>query len=235
MAIFDNPERVSFPKRALFDFWLCALRQVCVSLIRIVLGNVAFVFGLVKELFASSLGLVLRRAWLFSFLNAIFFGSMVAAALVTGKQPIIEEGGVEDGFAGLGGWVVMFVSVFLFNLVVSGFLLVTVSGLLFFGLSFGWLVVRGAMWGLMLNQLSTPAFLAAFPTLLLEGEGYVIAGVAGAVLGLSWLKPTWAGWEDVSRRAALKQAAKECAYLYVLVAILLLAAAAAETATLYLF
>ncbi len=161
---------------------------------------------------------------------------MVVAALLTGGQPVLlGEWGVDRGPVDAGSWIIMFVSVFLFNLVVSGFLLVTVSGLLFFGLSFGLLVVRGAMWGLMLNQLSTAAFLAAFPTLLLEGEGYVTAGLAGAVLGLSWLKPTWAGWEDVSRWAALGQAAKECAYLYVLVVILLLAAAAAETATLYLF
>ncbi len=196
----------------------------------------AFGFGLVKEFFVSSLGLVLKRDWLFSFLNVALFSSMVVAALLTARQPVLlGERGVERAPVDAGGWVVMFVSIFLFNLVVSGFLLVTVSGQLFFGLSFGLLVVRGALLGLMLNQLSTAAFLAAFPTLLLGGEGYVIAGVAGAVLGLSWLKPIWAGWQDVSRRAALRQAAKECASLYVLVVILLLAAAAAETSTVYLF
>jgi hypothetical protein len=72
------------------------------------------------------------------------------------------------------------------------------------------------------------------PTILLEGEGYVSAGATGVILGLSWLRPSWIGQEGISRRESLKRAMKECAYLYVLVALLLLAAALVETLTLYI-
>jgi uncharacterized membrane protein SpoIIM required for sporulation len=63
----------------------------------------------------------------------------------------------------------------------------------------------------------------------------VVAGVAGINLGLSWLKPSWAHKKEVSSRLeAFKMALKECGYLYILVAMLLFAAAIVETATIYL-
>lgn len=167
-------------------------------------------------------------------MNILYFGSMLVAALITGRQYALEDEWIIDGnLAGTGGLVVMFASIFLFNLVVSGFLVLTLTGLLFFVLPAGLLVMRAALWGFMMNQLSTPVFLAAFPTLLLEGEGYVIAGVAGVNLGLAWLKPSWVGGGGISRREALRQAVKECGYLYVLVIVLLLVAAVVETFTLY--
>lgn len=191
--------------------------------------------GLLKALFSLSLGSLLKRRSLFWLMNVLYFGSVLVAALVAGRQYALLDGrGVEWDSAGAGGFVALFVSIFLFNLFVSGFLMLTFTGLLFFMLPAGLLVVRAALWGSMLNRLSTPAFLAALPTLLLEGEGYVIAGVAGANLGLSWLKPSWMSGDVVSRRDALRQAVKECAYLYVLVAVLLLAAAVVETFTIYL-
>jgi hypothetical protein len=64
----------------------------------------------------------------------------------------------------------------------------------------------------------------------LREEAYVVAAVAGTMLGLSWLNPSWAHRDSTdSRLVALKRALKECAYLYVLVAILLIVAAAVET------
>ena len=191
--------------------------------------------GLLKVLFSLSLGSLLKRRSLFALINVLYFGSVLVAALVAGRQYALCDGwGAEWDSAGAGGSVALFVSIFLFNLVVSSFILLTLTGLLFFALPTGILVARAALWGFMLNRLSTPAFFAALPTLLLEGEGYVIAGVAGANLGLSWLKPSWASGDVVSRRDALRQAVKECAYLYVLVAVLLLAAAVVETFTIYL-
>jgi len=61
----------------------------------------------------------------------------------------------------------------------------------------------------------------------------VLAGVAGVVLGLSWLKPGWVGWGGVSRWESLRRALGECGWLYVWVVLLLLAAAVIETLTIY--
>jgi len=91
------------------------------------------------------------------------------------------------------------------------------------------------LWGVLLNGLLTSQFLAAFPTLILEGEGYVLAALAGVNLGLSLLKPEWAyKGEGLSRLEAVKRALKDCAYTYVLVAIFLFVAAVVETVTIFL-
>ena len=127
-----------------------------------------------------------------------------------------------------------FLNIFVSNLIVSGFLLLTVSGLLFFVAPFCILAYRAALWGVLLNGLSTPAFLAALPTILLEGEGYVFAGGAGIILGMSWLRPSWIGQEGISRLESLKRTIRECTCFYVLVALLLLAAAFVETLTLHI-
>lgn len=117
----------------------------------------------------------------------------------------------------------------------SAFLVVTLPGLVFFGLSAVLLAYRGAVWGFFLAFSPSPLFLAALPTVVLEGEGYVLASVAGTVLGLSWFKPDWTfRGETVSRREALRKAFKECFYLYALISVVLLVAAVVETATLYL-
>jgi uncharacterized membrane protein SpoIIM required for sporulation len=78
-------------------------------------------------------------------------------------------------------------------------------------------------------------FLAALPTLILEGEAYVLAALAGVNIGLSWLTPNWVykqEKESLSRSEALRRAFRQSAYVYVFVVILLLAAAIVETLTL---
>jgi hypothetical protein len=123
--------------------------------------------------------------------------------------------------------------IFLFNLVVSGFLLTTLSGLVFFGLPLLVLVWRALLWGVMIAQLPSPQFFVALPTLILEGEAYVIAAVAGALLGLSWLKPAWVNrGEKLTRRLALQAAWIECAKLYFWVVLLLIVGAVIEAVTL---
>lgn len=191
-------------------------------------------FGLVKGLFSLSMSSLSKRSSLFTLMNIVYFGSLFVAALMTGQQNrLLNEWMVGESSGEVNNVVIMFVDIFLFNFVVSGFLLLTVTGLLLFPLPVGMLVFRASLWGSLLSQLPTPVFLATFPTLLLEGEAYVIAGVAGINLGLSWLKPNWVSKNGSSRRDALGQAVRESAYLYVLVTTLLLAAAVVETFTLY--
>ena len=178
---------------------------------------------------------VSRRELLLVVLNTLFFGVMLVGAFLG-----------QSGYVGVYDWpmgeeifhleirnvAVMVVIIFLFNLVLSGFVLVTLSGLAFFVLPAGLLLIRALLWGVLLSGLPTTRFLAALPTLILEGEGYVFAGVAGVNLGLSWLRPEWVyRGEGLSRLDSLKRALKDCGLIYVLVAVFLLVAAIVETAT----
>lgn len=178
------------------------------------------------------------KGWIWVSLNWLFFGVVVVGALVG-----------QAGTAGFYRWPVgsevfnfkasstllLVAGIFFFNLVLSGFALLTLSGLFFFVLPLVFLSFRAFSWGVLMNGWSTPLFLAAFPTLILEGEGYVLAASAGVNLCLSWLKPEWAyRGAGLSRSEAVKLAFRDCARIYVLVMILLLAGAVVEASTLIL-
>jgi hypothetical protein len=127
-------------------------------------------------------------------------------------------------------WFIMIVGIFVFNLFLSAFVIVTLPGIMFFPLSTGFLVFRAVLWGLLFYPLPASLFLDALPTLILEGEAYVVAAVAGTVAGLSWIKPSWLfKGKELSRLEAFKMTLKEVIQLYKLVVLLLLAAAIVET------
>jgi len=195
-----------------FDWWLTLLRAFLVSL---------------RETFSRSL--------LFVWMNALFFGSILIGALLAQGHYLpfyvvwMDERIFPTEF---GDPLFMVVYIFLLNIVLSAFLLVTLTGLLFFVFPVVILASRAVLWGVLFNLLPTPLFFVAFLTIILEGMGYVLASVAGINLGLSWLKPDWAfRGEGFSRKKAFEKALKECIYIYVLVSIFLLAAAIVETAT----
>jgi len=122
-------------------------------------------------------------------LNWLFFGFIVIGAFLrqSGYVSVFRWPVGEEVFQlQTGNMVVTVVSIFLFNLFLSGFLVVTLTGLLFFVLPVVFLCVRGFLWGLLLSGLSSSQFLSALPTVILEGEGYVLAALVGVVLGLSW-------------------------------------------------
>jgi len=179
-----------------------------------------------------------EKRWLFVVLNWLFFGIIFVGVLLGEAGlfgfPLVPF--TDNFFAiGEGGWVFTLSYVFIFNLVVSGFVLVTLSGILFFGLPVGFLLFRGFLWGVLLAGLPTPLFLVALPIVVLEGEGYVLACVAGVNLGLSWLSPRRAYGEGLSREESFKRALKDCVRIYVLVVVFLFVAAVVETLTVSFF
>ncbi len=182
----------------------------------------------------ACVSVVRKRFSLFVVLNWLFFGSIVTGALLgqMGHYEVYRSVFVEDVLiTERSNVMLMVVSIFVSNLLLSSFLLVTLTGLAFPILPIGFLMLRGLLWGVLHNTLPTSLFLIAFPTLILEGEGYVLAGVAGVYLGLSWLNPRWAYKEEnLSRADALKKALKDAMYIYVLVVVFLLAAAIVEAA-----
>jgi len=191
---------------------------------------------LMRMFFRMCVSSLSRRGLLFVVVSAFYFGSMLLAALLaqTLYSPFYEGRKIEGLFL-VDGLPLMILSIFLFNLIVSAFIFVTLPGLVFFVFPVIMLLMRAVVWGASLNQLPTPLFLAALPTLILEGEGYVIASIGGINLGLSWLKPYWVyKGESLSRLEALKRALRECAHLFVFVTVLLFAAALVEAVTLTL-
>lgn len=181
------------------------------------------------------LSAVVSRSWVLVVLNWLFFGFIVVGS-VLGQMGIVEVYSWPFGEVlpvDVSNVLLVVGFVFVFNLVLSGFVLVTLTGLAFFGLPVFFLCFRALLWGNLLSGLSTPSFLVVLPTLMLEGEGYVLAALAGVNLGLSWLKPNWAyRGEGLSRLDAVKKAFMDCARIYVLVTLFLLVAAVVETITL---
>jgi hypothetical protein len=134
-----------------------------------------------------------------------------------------------------GGNVLLTVlAIFLFNIVVSAFVVVSLPGFVGFPLSTVFLLYRAVLWGLLLHSQPTWVLLVALPTLVLEGEAYVLAAGAGTVVGVSWVKPRWVFDEELGRIKAFKKAFAECLKLYVFIVSLLFIAAIIETVTIIL-
>jgi len=169
-------------------------------------------------------------------LNTLFFDSIFVGVLLS--QFLYVPPSYTAGSPGILTWVLglewpwMILAIFLFNLVLSAFVVLTLPGLVFFPLSAVVLAMRGVSWGIMLNQPSSVPFLLLLPTFILEGEGYVLASMTGTILGLSWLKPDWIySGEGFSRLNALKNALREAMRIIFLGVIVLLLAAVLETLT----
>ncbi|MGQ9506381.1 MAG: hypothetical protein ACUVTB_00810 [Candidatus Bathycorpusculaceae bacterium] len=189
-----------------------------------------------KTFFSFVFYVLSKRVKSFAFLNAVYFCSLFITAFVASLLfvPPPYEGWSPEILVPYSGedLSLLFFNIFLLNLVLSAFIFITLPGLLFFPLSSVFLLARAVSWGLLLYQLPTSVFLVALLTLVLEGEAWVLAALAGTGLGVSWFKPAWMyGEEGVSRRDALKKMLKECGCVYFLVILFLFAGAVVETLT----
>ncbi len=181
------------------------------------------------ELFRKGIELLSNRAMVFVILNWVFFSSILMGSLLVQVERVTTPISVElKSFweaASLVG------RVFVFNLFVSSFMVVTLPGIAFFALSPLLLFVKGTLWGSSLANMPSWRVLVILPTLILEGEAYVLAGVAGVNLGLSWLRPWWLYEGDIPRKEAFLKAWNECSHIYSWVTMILFLAAVMEVAT----
>lgn len=194
---------------------------------------------------------VLRRAWAivqenrkaYIIINAAYYGLVVLFMIVAFfAQPLqqqllsLAQPGFNSGPLGVvgaaynGGKVVQAMGItFLVNLFVGTLAEITIPSLIipFSGLLMG--VIRAVMWGLMLSPAYPALRMAMIPhslTLLLEGQGYVIGLLAVYVQGRAFLSPASVGVEGYWR--GYLEGLKRTGWLYVLVVLLLLAAAIYE-------
>ncbi len=179
----------------------------------------------------------IRDWWkVFALFNLLFFGCVLVVVLLAGftlPLPFYQgwSPNVPEVFLG-DNWLVMVLGIFVFNFCVSAFVVVTLPGIIFFPLSVFFLFFRAVLWGLLLYALPTWLFFAALPTIILEGEAYVFAAVAGTIIGTSWIKPDWIYHGSMLSRAdAFKRALGECLKVHVFVAVLLFVAAVVEATT----
>lgn len=187
---------------------------------------------MLRDFLKSCVSVVWERGWVLVVLNWLFFGFIAFGGLL-GQFGVVEVYYWPFGeifSVELGNAFLTVGFIFVFNLILSSFVVVTLTGLAFFGLPLFFIFFRAFLWGVLLNGLSTPLFLAALPVMMLEGEAYVLGALAGVNLGLSWLKPKWVyKGEALTRSEVVKMVAKEAGGIYVLVSVLLLVAAVAET------
>ena len=177
------------------------------------------------------------RGKLLALMNSIFFVSVfVVASAVELLFPPPLSSGWEPRFPEIffsNNFVVLFLVIFLSNLVLSSFVFVSLPGFAFFPLSSAVLFYRAFLWGLLLSFQPTWLFLIAVPVIVLEGEAYCLAATAGAIVGISWLRPKWLYREEILTRGnAFRRAMKECLKMYVFVAVFLLIAALIEASIL---
>lgn len=189
--------------------------------------------------FRSCWAILFRRRRLLIYLNSLFFGLLFVSALSTNfmsASPVYVSSYPETPVPVNGlSWPMMFFIIFLVNLTVSAFLYVTLGGFLVFPFSACILGYRALSWGARISYVPAVAFLGDLPTLVLEGEAYVLACMAGTLVGVSWVKPSWlTGSQEMSRRLAFKMALKEGLKTYFFVMLFLIAAAAVETETIML-
>jgi hypothetical protein len=173
-------------------------------------------------------------------MNFIFFPSVVIGATVAQyifyNEVYFVQSTPIPGFTLENGWAPLLLNIFISNLVFSAVIFVTLPGFVFFPLPAGVLVFRAVLWGSFVYSLPLGDFLATLPTLSLEGEGYVLAAVAGTVAGASWVRPDLVyGKEHLGRGEALRMSMKECLRIYFLLVLVFFAAAIVETATIVFF
>jgi hypothetical protein len=188
---------------------------------------------------------IVRRNWqAYLTINLVYYGLVVVAMLFVASHPEVQKEllkGVRQSFQGKGplaavgsaytsGNVVAAILVtFVVNLLIGGLLSITVPSLIvpYSGFLMG--VTRAILWGLLLSPADPKLSGAMIPhslTLILEGQGYILALLAAYVSGNAFLRPRSVGVD--THAGGYLNGLKQTASLYVLVTLLLAVAAVYE-------
>lgn len=187
--------------------------------------------------FSYCLSVLSKRGRLLAFVNLLFFGGIFVVVVVSEwvlppSLSLAEPRLFSETIFG-GDFFIGVLGIFLFNLALSAFVFVSLPSFAFFPLSIIVLLYRALIWGVLLCYLPNWIFLFSIPTLILEGEGYALAAVAGTLVGASWIKPKWVHpGEDLKRSEAFKRSLRECLAIYAFVIVFLFVGAIVEAVTL---
>ena len=195
------------------------------------------------NLFRDALAIVRRHKRPYLVINVAYYGLVAASMLYVSFHPELQEAliqsvtlsftegpmaAVADAYSG--GHVLQAAALtFAFNLFLGSVLVLLMPSLLlpFAGLPIG--LVRATLWGLLLAP-TTPVLQAAMiphmVTLIVEGQGYILAMLASWVLGKGFVSPSSVGAHNW--REGYVRGLKEAAKVYLLVAAVLAVAAVYE-------
>jgi len=180
-----------------------------------------------------------RNAYLI--INAFYYGLIVVGAIYAAMNPdlrrILNEAVVDAftlgplsplGQAYSGGQVLMAMALtFLVNLGLGSFIWITLPSLIipFSGIATG--AYRAVLWGILFSPVPFERYLVPhWLTLILEGQGYILAMLASYIQGRAVINPSSIG--HAGRKGAYIAGIKITAKLYLLVAIILAVAAVYE-------
>ncbi|HOQ99044.1 MAG TPA: stage II sporulation protein M [Anaerolineae bacterium] len=182
-----------------------------------------------------------RRAYLA--LNLAYYGLVILGMIYVSTNPSLQQSLLESVGAAFaegpltavagaygGGQVLAAMGItFAVNLLLGTLVQITLPSLIvpFFGVLMG--LYRAVLWGLLLSPASPQVAGPMIPhslTLLLEGQGYIIAMLGVYIQGKAFLWPRSVGAEG--HRQGYVAGLKRAAWLYLLVAVVLAIAAIYE-------
>ena len=191
----------------------------------------------------TSIAVVRSNLRAYIVLNILYYGVVAVAMIVVAGNPQVQEAltqavvasftegplsTVADAYAG-GNVLMAIVLTFAVNFFLGSVLVLFVPSLLipFGGVAIG--LIRATLWGLLLAPTTPELQVAMIPhslTLVLEGQGYILAMLGAFVLGKAFVSPSSVGasrWRD-GYVTGLKKEGR----IYVLVALVLAVAAVYE-------
>jgi hypothetical protein len=199
---------------------------------------------------------IIRKAWsivranwrAYLIINALYYGIVIIGMIYVGFNPDVQQTLLDAvgqsftqgplaavGQVYVGGQIIQAIGLTLaVNLLLGTFIEITLPSLIipFLGLIMG--IIRAVLWGLILSPASPELRMAMIPhslTLLLEGQGYIIALLAVYVHGKAFLFPHRSGIEASGLKAHWQGyllGLKQTAWLYVLIVLVLAVAAIYE-------
>lgn len=176
-------------------------------------------------------------------LNILYYGLVIASMIYVFTNPTIQHtlletigqsfdqgplSAVSEAY-GSAQMVPAMLLTFVINLLAGSFASITLPSLIipFSGILLG--LYRAVLWGLLLSPSEPSLAGPMIPhslTLLLEGQGYILAMLAAAVQSWAFIKPASVG--EQSRLRGYAVGLKKTAWLYVLIAVILAIAAVYE-------
>jgi len=197
----------------------------------------------ITEWIRASIAVVRSNLRAYVVLNVSYYGVVAVAMIVVASHPEVQEAltqavvasftqgplsTVFDAYAG-GKVLTAIVLTFAVNFFLGSVLVLFAPSLLipFAGVAIG--LIRATLWGLLLAPTTPELQVAMIPhslTLVLEGQGYILAMLGAFVLGKAFVSPSSVGvtrWRDGYLRG-LRQEGR----IYLLVALVLAVAAVYE-------
>jgi hypothetical protein len=193
---------------------------------------------------SNAVGIVRRNWRAYIAINLVYYGLVAIAMLYVASHPEIQKkllkavDGALKGKGPLAEVKAAYTSgnvaaaalwTFVINLLVGSFLYITLPSMIvpFSGLLMG--AVRAILWGLLFSPANPKLAGGMIPhslTLILEGQGYILALLAAYVAGNAFLRPHSVGAETHAKGHLV--GLRQTASLYVLVTLTLAAAAVYE-------